>query len=359
MPRLIVIRRSPQGAALEEKVYDLRQDQIVLGRHEDCDVPLMDRAVSRRHAEIVYDRHDYYAVDLDSGNGTQLNGKPLHFIAHLDDDEPSHFDDEITDTDIIEIKMIKKVLKSLDADMLPSLLVASGPLEGKTLFIAETMSECTIGRDEHCTFAINDQSVSRTHAVVERKWGGLAITDLDSKNGTFVNGERIREKRLADGDQVVVGTVKLLYRNPHDVSLSAIHREYEREPSISIGPAPQPQAPVSPPVAAATPAAPHAAAVPDPPAPSPAAQATAGDRGPPPPDDAEGDLFADASAPESTPKAAPPPTPKPPKRPMLPVALTKLPKIGNPAHLFTVVLLALGGVVFLGALIALVWILMK
>ncbi len=247
MPTLIVI----DCRTREEKVYALEQDQVTIGRHPDCDIALVDNAISRRHAEIVYDRHDYYLVDLESGNGTRLNGKTLHpneryllrthdtiliepFELHFlergaNEPEANHFDDEVTDTDIIEIKMIQKMLGALKSENFPSLQVITGEWEGRKIFLTSEQSEYAIGRDEDVALSIPDASVSRRHALISRKWGGMAIADLNSKNGTYVNGERVREKLLSDGDQVTVGSVKLLYRNPSDVSLSAIRRDYKRE----------------------------------------------------------------------------------------------------------------------------------
>lgn len=247
MPKLIVVNR----AAHQEKVYRLKQDQISIGRDDSHDIPLNERSISRNHAEIIYDHRDYYVVDLESGNGTLLNGRrihpnernllctndiigippfDIHFILGADDErEPSHFDDKLMDTDIIEIKMIKKMLRTLESTASPTLQVASGPDEGKVVTFSQSVPELTIGRDDSCGLILSDPSVSRVHAVLVRKWGGVSVSDLDSKNGTFVNAERIQEKLLKDGDQLVLGTVKILYRNPEDVSLSVIEREYAKD----------------------------------------------------------------------------------------------------------------------------------
>jgi hypothetical protein len=66
--------------------------------------------------------------------------------------------------------------------------------------------EATIGRAEDNEIRVNDASVSRYHAVIERRADGVWVADLDSKNGTTVNDEVVEgERRLEDGDLVTVG----------------------------------------------------------------------------------------------------------------------------------------------------------
>ncbi len=56
--------------------------------------------------------------------------------------------------------------------------------------------------------------VSRRHALISVTPRGFMIQDLDSQNGTFVNGTRIAERALADGDRIEVGAAILVFRTP-------------------------------------------------------------------------------------------------------------------------------------------------
>jgi DNA-binding CsgD family transcriptional regulator len=59
-----------------------------------------------------------------------------------------------------------------------------------------------------------DPTLSRLHAALERYEAGWCVRDLDSRNGTFVNGQRVwRERPLRPGDELRVGATRLVYRS--------------------------------------------------------------------------------------------------------------------------------------------------
>ncbi len=70
----------------------------------------------------------------------------------------------------------------------------------------------TIGRDPTNDLVLPDVMVSRRHAVVEPRAGLFYLRDCDSANGSVVNGERVSERDLRDGDVVAIGTARLVYR---------------------------------------------------------------------------------------------------------------------------------------------------
>lgn len=72
--------------------------------------------------------------------------------------------------------------------------------------------ETTIGRDPSCSVSIDDDLVSRTHAVFRRRDGFVEAADLGSRNGTRVNGVAIREPtRLQHGDRIRIGPRELVF----------------------------------------------------------------------------------------------------------------------------------------------------
>jgi hypothetical protein len=80
------------------------------------------------------------------------------------------------------------------------------PLDAATL---------VVGRSSGCDLVLDDANASRRHAELRRRGDTVTIVDLDSTNGTAVNGKRVREQPLSPGDTITIGTTKLvLERRP-------------------------------------------------------------------------------------------------------------------------------------------------
>lgn len=93
------------------------------------------------------------------------------------------------------------------------LVHALGPLAGRRV---QVQHGAVLGRDDTCDVPVDDEGTSRTHARLDYDpKEGFFIQDLDSRNGTFVNGVSVGRSRLAFGDKVAIGahTVFLFTRN--------------------------------------------------------------------------------------------------------------------------------------------------
>jgi len=77
---------------------------------------------------------------------------------------------------------------------------------------ALTRSIVHLGRGFGATLQLEDLGVSRRHAIVVQRRGSVRILDDRSANGTWVNGRRIFEQELRDGDVIVLGRALLVYR---------------------------------------------------------------------------------------------------------------------------------------------------
>ncbi|HYV46438.1 MAG TPA: FHA domain-containing protein, partial [Myxococcaceae bacterium] len=95
---------------------------------------------------------------------------------------------------------------------MPSLLLLTGPSAGRRY---ELGAEAVLGRSPSCEIPLDDVKVSRRHARIALADGKAVISDLGSRNGTTVNGEKISaEITLAPGDQVQVGDTNALFDPP-------------------------------------------------------------------------------------------------------------------------------------------------
>ena len=87
--------------------------------------------------------------------------------------------------------------------MQPRVVFIAGPLNGSAFELGE--EPLSVGRDSTNVVRLADSLLSRRHCRVEHRGDRRVLTDLESLNGTFVNGRPVREHALADGDRVTVG----------------------------------------------------------------------------------------------------------------------------------------------------------
>jgi len=81
----------------------------------------------------------------------------------------------------------------------------SGPIPGLVFELSETEVN-TIGRGTGCTIILkNDTKASRSHAAIGRTKDRFAVVDMNSANGVFVNGQRVKKAFLEDGDSLLIG----------------------------------------------------------------------------------------------------------------------------------------------------------
>jgi transcriptional regulator with GAF, ATPase, and Fis domain len=86
----------------------------------------------------------------------------------------------------------------------------SGPFEGRTFPLAE--GEISIGREPDNQISLLDSLVSRRHCIIRKNGQGFLLRDLDSRNSTFVNHVPVKERLLADGDEIRIGKSILIFQ---------------------------------------------------------------------------------------------------------------------------------------------------
>ena len=205
----------------EKREYLLNEGATAtIGRSSNNDIQIPEQHVSRQHAVISYRDGIFMIDDLGSSNGTFVNDKlvaePFPLFAG---DTIRLFEPIIEFLAVIEgdaIESSSTIIEATNPDGQGSLIVTNGPQEGQTIPLL--LHEVKIGRaTSNATWEIllQDPSVSRPHALLQKQSTQWHITDLNSSNGTSVNNKQLipnTETPLQDGDKIELGGSILLFR---------------------------------------------------------------------------------------------------------------------------------------------------
>ena len=108
-----------------------------------------------------------------------------------------------------------------------TLTILAGPSHGRIAVVEQ--AELKLGRGDDADVRIDDSGLSRLHARIVRRGDSYYVEDLDSRNGTFVDGRRIKGARqLKSGDRIQIGKETTLHVSLHDAfEQNAVKRLYE------------------------------------------------------------------------------------------------------------------------------------
>lgn len=193
--------------------YEILKDLVIIGRRAGNDIVLDNRKVSRKHAQIKREGDNFIIEDLQSTGGTEINGEKitsrqiftgeiikigdfeLHFNSGIEGEEKTVFEeDDKTIFDDDKTVFYEETVAKL-------IVERSVNLQGEISIEGEAI----IGRGEEATIQLEDQRASREHCKIALVDSNFVITDLESSNGTYVNGEKITEKSLENGDKIQIG----------------------------------------------------------------------------------------------------------------------------------------------------------
>ena len=156
----------------------LKGPSMTIGRDPQCDLHLDNRALSRRHAQIEKRGAAIWVRDLNSQNGTFVNGERIGNPMALNGG------------DLVEVGRYQVRIEGVDEAAADTpVLTLTGP-EGKHRF-AMVGEEIIIGRAPSCDIAIGHKSISRRHLRIAIEADHFIAEDLGSQNGTRLNGKRI------------------------------------------------------------------------------------------------------------------------------------------------------------------------
>ncbi|RME03047.1 MAG: FHA domain-containing protein [Planctomycetota bacterium] len=220
--------------------YFLRSKKISIGRGPKCDLVLFDTTVSKEHVHIYYDKEQKEAIikDLGSSNGTLLNGQRIKEVVLEDGDIIQIGQTKMIFTtyeDKIDEEEIEQILGAEDeqaesAALRPFLVIEDE--EGVRNFPLG-FENITIGYKSGNDIVIKGKGISRFHSEIYFEDNQWWIKDLDSTNGTFVNGQKIEEPhRLEVGDQIQIGDIFIRFEIPQEKKL--LQRFMALDPKLKI-----------------------------------------------------------------------------------------------------------------------------
>ncbi|HHS14123.1 MAG TPA: FHA domain-containing protein [bacterium] len=199
---------------------------VTIGRKAENGIVLEDRNVSRKHAEIVKENDQFFLRDSGSTGGTRLNGQPvvekdihtgdviqigeyrLTFDSGDPDDERTVFDDE--ETRLEEGTALDEDRTRFYEEPEARLLIIKSDILDEDVVLGDQV--LVLGRDEEADVNLDDKRASRKHCEVRSDGSEFIIRDLGSANGTFVNGQKVSEQPLKNGDRIQIGSTVLEFR---------------------------------------------------------------------------------------------------------------------------------------------------
>lgn len=202
-----------ESGRLRGREFRLEKAMATVGRAEESDIGLFgDPAVAPRHAMIERKGTEFSLKDLTRDPGTFINGQRI-------ESAPLHHGDEIG----IGGYHLRFYLRNAPAGSITSQPVVAhrdGVPDGACLIDAagrrlqlRNGSPTKIGRSLDNDLVLPDQSISRHHASIAMVEGAFRLHDLNSQNGSFVDGKKIvSEATLRDGNTIRLGDVQFHFR---------------------------------------------------------------------------------------------------------------------------------------------------
>lgn len=194
-------------------VVPLLREEVTIGRTEGNTIRLTERNVSRHHARLLKRNGSYIIEDLGSYNGVVVNGDRIDAKMKLSAGDQLGIGDYDLEFHSDAAQVVPPSTSTRPKSAPPPRLVVLGePAAGAEFSLSKPVLR--IGRDEDIDIWINHKSISHEHAEVRVDDDKVTVFDLDSANGTFVNGIRASRAILEAGDIVELGQVRFRFLPP-------------------------------------------------------------------------------------------------------------------------------------------------
>lgn len=219
---------------VDGREYIVSPTGISIGRDAGCDVVVPSPEVSRKHAELMAGPSGYTVTDL-STNGVFVNGERIAKVRTLARGDvlrlgteefrfyadvavtppampaaapapaPSPATPVVPPAAPAPVAAPAAAAAAGAADTRPSLatleLMNEGPLKGKKFDIRVPLTH--VGRGAHNDIILSDDTVSDSHAKIQKREGGWYLVDMGSSNGTYAGGQRINGEAMLNGQSSI------------------------------------------------------------------------------------------------------------------------------------------------------------
>lgn len=196
------------------EAVEIKHWETSIGKSKSNDIVLAEPGVSRFHAVIAKKRRDWTVTDTFSKNGVKINGEKIDSRGTLEDGDVIEIGSsafEFQCADAISSATKQQIKNEAGGEMQQSVAFAVlvDVKSRKPVYLKK--HDVLIGRGNDCDIQILSDTVSSQHARIHRTSRGWALSDLDSLNGTKLNGRFINqpqlifdEDMLSFGDRVMI-----------------------------------------------------------------------------------------------------------------------------------------------------------
>jgi len=219
--------------------HEIEGDKLIIGRAEDCDITIDNLAVSRHHTIIEKSEGAFRINDLDSNNGTFINGQRITQPTSL------NFGDEIgigkhilvfdshskkprsaqspssgaeaqpemdaagRGTMFVEPEQMEKIQEKVSTARRAHLQIAGASGAGEMIVLEK--ENVVFGKGQHCDVFVKGFFASRRHAILTRLDTGFQLTNLAILSPARINGSIIDSSLLCDGDEISMAKSKFTF----------------------------------------------------------------------------------------------------------------------------------------------------
>jgi pSer/pThr/pTyr-binding forkhead associated (FHA) protein len=193
---------------VDGKEYDVPSIGLTMGRDASSGVVVAQSEVSRRHAEIAPTEQGYVVRDT-SANGVFVNGERVQGsqrlaradVLRIGSEEFRFYADVLAPGTGGAAPPVIEAASAIPHDPRPVIATLEtlneGPAKGERFPLRTPLAH--VGRGAHNDVHLPDESVSETHAKLQRRDDGWYVVDMNSTNGTYVGGSRVTGERRLDG----------------------------------------------------------------------------------------------------------------------------------------------------------------